>query len=89
VKIFRHPCTNTVLTAPEGRPEVVDLPCWRGEVPMGVGPAGILVPTHVVQCWWEPEPEDLALLNANGVVALQVYGTTLAPHFIGVCRKDR
>lgn len=89
MNIFKHPVSNLTLTAPPGRPEVVDLPVWRGEVPVEVGDAGIMVPTHVVQCWWEPNEEELALLNNGGVVTLQVYGTTLAPHYVGVCRRDR
>ena len=33
----------------------------------------------VVKSYWRPTPEELAALNAGGLVALSVVGTTMPP----------
>ena len=83
--IFEHPLCNLLLKAPPDRPEVVDLPAWRGmvEVVDPSKPEGISM-THAVISFWKPTPSELALLNSNGCVALQCVGTTAPPVYVGV-----
>lgn len=70
----RHPNTTRYLGAPAG---------WE---PDSQGPCGHLsisdIPTtagRAMESLWEPTPDELAELNAGGVVVLTIVGTTHPP----------
>lgn len=70
---IQHPSNNAVLGAPAG---------WdQGELPVSALP---ITRTHVgdlpaVVSYWRPAAEELAVLNAGGVLALWVLGATMPP----------
>jgi len=70
---IQHPLNNAVLGAPVG---------WnQGELPCSALP---ITRTHVgdlpaVVSYWRPTAEELAVLNAGGVLALWVLGATMPP----------
>lgn len=74
---FKHPACNGQLTAPDGQEDSVDtLHVCRGfDENYGC---------NVVQSFWKPNAEELALLHAGGCVLLSVFGKTHAPLSVGV-----
>lgn len=69
----QHPSNNRVLGAPKG---------WD----QGALPVGAIAITDTVQSgvpcvvtFWRPGAEELALLNAGGLVALSIVGKTMPP----------
>lgn len=74
----QHPSNNGVLGAPEGWDQK-QMPCsalaitrtdWDG------------IPAVV--SFWKPTPEELAVLNAGGSVALWIAGQTMPPAGLSV-----
>lgn len=74
MKLIQHITCNDVLAAPPGVPieQCTPAPIVRSvyQEPNGLCTVG----TH-----WQPTPEELALLNAGGVVKVEVWGTTMPP----------
>lgn len=74
----QHSSNNRVLGAPAG---------WdQGELPCGA-----LAITDAVQAgvpsvvsFWRPDAEELAALNAGGLIYLSVVGRTMPPMSLGV-----
>ena len=62
-----HPSNNTVMKAPEGYPDCVNLSATRCPV-NGV---------DSVITFWRPTEEELELLNKGGPVALVVYSPVM------------
>jgi hypothetical protein len=73
-----HPTINDSLGAPPGWDHQA-LPC--GALPIR---RGIDRGMRTVTSFWQPTPDELALLNAGGVVALTVLGVTMPPVMLGV-----
>lgn len=74
---FKHPACNGALHAPEGQEESVStLHVCRGFAEE--------YGCNVVQSFWKPNAEELALLMAGGCVLLSVFGKTHAPLSVGV-----
>jgi len=70
----QHPSCNFVLDPPKGDTDCRPLPILRMTDTGGL---------PVVVSFWKPTPEELAQLNAGGVVALHVWGRTHAPLYVG------
>lgn len=70
----QHPSNNLVLGAPVGWNQG-DVCCHALAVTKGMTPEG----QPVVVSFWRPTAEELALLNAGGLVALCVHGHTMPP----------
>lgn len=73
----QHPSNNDVLRAPPGvdvdscRPLAITRVLYGGEMP------GVI-------SYWQPSPEELALLNAGRPVYMSCWGATHPPIAIGV-----
>lgn len=70
----RHPHTTRYLGAPKGWEPDEQGPCGHlaiSDIPTTAGPA--------MQSLWEPTPDELAQLNAGGVVVLTIIGTEHPP----------
>lgn len=71
-----HPSTNMILGPPADMPNCEKLPATMtlneetGE--------------RTITTFWKPTPEELALLNANGVIALWVWGGVHMPVWLSV-----
>jgi hypothetical protein len=80
----QHSSNTRVLGAPRG---------WvQGELPVHALPitdaiAGDKVPT--VLSFWKPDAEELAMLNAGGLVSLSVVGITMPPVAIFAVEADK
>lgn len=74
---FRHPACNGTLSAPTGQESNVDdLHVCKGfSEEYGC---------HVVQSFWKPSSDELALLLSGACVMLSVFGRTHAPLSVGV-----
>jgi hypothetical protein len=70
---IQHPSNNRVLGAPVGWDQS-ELPCSALAITDMIYEG---VP-HVVS-FWLPTPEELAVLNAGGTVALWITGRTMPP----------
>ena len=70
---IHHKNCNDYLS-PGNNPNTVHLPIARGK--MGVIP--------VVQSYWVPTKDELALLNSGGCVAFTAMGSTHPPIYMGV-----
>lgn len=78
MNFIEHPRCNGSLGAPQGQEDSVDaLPVLRGHHEEWQ--------SHVVQSFWQPDSEELAMLIAGGCVLLTVAGRTHAPLAVGVC----
>ena len=73
MQLFEHPDCNLLLEA-GGRPDVVDLPAWRGE---RITHSGLRV--HVVESFWKPTPEEIADLVAGHCIVLCCVGPSAPP----------
>ncbi len=73
----QHPSNNDLLRAPPGvdidscRPLAITRVLYDGDFP-------------AVVSYWQPSPEELALLNAGKPVYMSCWGTTHPPVAIGV-----
>lgn len=74
----QHKTSNRVLGAPVGWDQK-DVPCGAIAIRDGVEGTLRTVTTH-----WRPSAEELALLNAGGLVTLTVPGISMPPAAIGV-----
>ena len=68
-----HPSNNAVLGAPKGWDQAA-LPC--GALPVTRTEAE---GQPCIASYWKPTAEELAALNAGGLVALWVIGATMPP----------
>lgn len=69
---FQHRLCNATLAPAEGDEDSVDtLHVQRGKI-KGTD-------LIVTRSFWQPTPEELALLNEGGAVCLQVFGHSHAP----------
>jgi hypothetical protein len=74
MRATQHPSNTRVLGAPEGWNQG-DLPCHAIPVTDQVYPEGI----RAVVSYWQPTAEELAVLNAGGLIGLSVIGITMPP----------
>lgn len=73
MNIHQHPACNDVLLPPKGDPTCRPLPIMRSVDADGL---------HLVASYWKPTPEELATLQASGVVQLVAWGRTHPPIYI-------
>jgi hypothetical protein len=71
---IKHPTNNFTFRAPEGMDDCIDLHVTRVDEQSGKENFS----------FWKPTPEELAMLNANGCVALSVFGSGHPPVWVGV-----
>lgn len=62
----------------KGQPEYLNL-CIRDDVVLIEGPQGVPIPVNGMTSLWEPTPQQLAILNAGGKIALQILGKMHPP----------
>ena len=77
-KKTQHPSNNLVLGAPAGWDQA-QLPCDA----LAVTRTEVQGQPAIVS-YWEPMPEEIALLQVGGKVALWVFGTGHPPVVVGV-----
>lgn len=82
MKLTQHVTNNSLLRAPRGmtQDECTDAPITR------------IYYEHqdlqAVRTYWLPTPEELAVLNAGGVVQVQVLGDTMPPMYVTTKGRD-
>jgi hypothetical protein len=74
---IHHPSTNDVLGAPPGVPIDQCRPFYITRIQYADGSGG-------VASFWQPTPEELALLNAGKPVRLTFDAPTHFPVYVGV-----
>ena len=80
MRFTQHPSNNRVLGAPKD---------WdQKELPVGALPVtdGLIDGYPCVQSFWVPDAEELAALNAGGMVLLQIIGNSMPPAAVGVVK---
>lgn len=75
----QHPSNNRVLGAPTGWDQA-DLPCGAIAITDVVLDGG----QPAVMTFWRPSADELATLNAGGLVSLAIFGKTMPPVSIQV-----
>lgn len=74
MRATQHPSNTRVLGAPEGWDQGA-LPC--NAIP--ITDALYQDSVRAVVSYWQPSAEDLAILNAGGLICLSVIGVTMPP----------
>lgn len=62
----------------KGQPEYLNL-CIRDEMVLIEGPAGVPIECNAMTSLWEPTPQQLAILNAGGKIAMRILGERHPP----------
>jgi hypothetical protein len=74
MRATQHPSNTRVLGAPDGWKQD-DLECHAIPVTDVVYPQGV----RALMSFWQPTAEELAVLNAGGLIGLSVIGVTMPP----------
>ena len=79
MKIFQHKSNNKIFAAPPGTPieEVRPAPAtmrWYGKDTMQT----------TIRTFWQPSPEELAVLRAGGSVEVEIIGGVMPPMKVSV-----
>lgn len=74
MRATQHPSNTRVLGAPDGWNQG-DLECHALPVTDVVYPGGV----RALMSFWQPTAEELAVLNAGGLIGLSVVGVAMPP----------